>query len=382
MRHTSGMRVADLVLRYIEAVEWPVVVVLVVVLFRRSIRTVLGRLSELSGAGVSAKFQTEAERLAGRAAALSAERDPLAATGYPRVDTNPRSTPLAPSPLETSPYAPGWSAPYLPQSPYGDGDGVPPSPYAFLPGPDGPAAPAQAASAEERETAVPPPPSRPGDDWLDHIAPHTPPAGQPDTRGPAAGDEPSDGDEEPAPATEESEVARSPHAASPTERTRGESTDGGPTGGYDDLGAYRRGEYHGGPGEHGSWAGEGVSRQPGPPPPPYAAAGPRGPVAAGGAYVPARARADADPAAAVRLAWTQLRAVIAGLARGHETGSGVYAQVGAMGAGADVTGLIRELDDMRREAADGTAPVTADAARAYVTAAEHVTTALTTTTNR
>jgi hypothetical protein len=72
-REDAEMGIADVVLNYVKAVQWPVVVVTLAVVFRVSIRSILGRLSELSGAGVSARFEHQAEAAAGRAASMLAD---------------------------------------------------------------------------------------------------------------------------------------------------------------------------------------------------------------------------------------------------------------------------------------------------------------------
>ena len=485
MGHTAGVMVADLVLRYLEAVEWPVVVVLMVVLFRRSIRTVLGRLSELSGAGVSAKFQTEAERLAGRAAAMSAERDPFTLS-WPETPTwqaPPVSPPWdhqqssdSPSPYAPPSYAP--PAPYGPSAQYGSwqggpqqqypplpatsgyGQSAPPAPYSPQPDAYGFPAPAQAGPPGEPDTVVPPPLSRSGDGVLDHMPwPDAPPLDDTGKRRPAPRGEPDDAgpvdedlvdeDEETRPTVRDTagtaEMPRThppetsstgEHAgrqavdrhagdqAATEDRDRDKTSDGAGT--ADGNGGSRYGDAEtagtgdgGHPATDGRAPGEAVPPpqrppewplqqgaphgppQPGPlqqrpplqqevrpqrppPPPPYAAYEAREPVAVGGSFATARARADADPAGAIGLAWRRLRTAIADLARGRSMAprSGVHAQLAAVGAGADVADLVRELDEMRRDAAAGTAPVTAAAARAYVTAAEHVTAVLPATANR
>lgn len=71
VRDTSGVDVAELVLRYIQALAWPIVVVVLAVLFRRGVRAAVGRLTELSGPGLSAKFESDAEAMAVRAAAVA-----------------------------------------------------------------------------------------------------------------------------------------------------------------------------------------------------------------------------------------------------------------------------------------------------------------------
>lgn len=108
-----GVRIAELVLSYVKTVEWPAVVVVLAVLFRRSVRAILGRITEVSGGGLSAKFEQQAEGIAARA---DAAVDMAGATVWPAESAarNPY-TPRAPAPSgpgapEPPPPAPSWES--------------------------------------------------------------------------------------------------------------------------------------------------------------------------------------------------------------------------------------------------------------------------------
>lgn len=160
MGHTADVDIAELVLRYVRALAWPLAVVVIVVLFRHTIRATVSRLTELSGAGVSAKFQSEAESMAVRAVAAAGRPPEI---GYPPLPAFPPPYVPAQPPPE---YRPPAEAP----------------PQTGPPGPDADVTGAQRPDPAPEPPAVPPPSTDP---WsqpqpaADHAEPPLPPFGQP-----------------------------------------------------------------------------------------------------------------------------------------------------------------------------------------------------------
>lgn len=68
--HDPDMCWALLVLRYVRALVWPALVVGMVLLFREQLRSLIGRISEVSGGGVSVKVREDAKTAEALADAL------------------------------------------------------------------------------------------------------------------------------------------------------------------------------------------------------------------------------------------------------------------------------------------------------------------------
>jgi hypothetical protein len=92
------MQLARLVLDYVKALSWPMVTCAVVFFFRGTIRRLLAdRLDEVTAAGVSAKFKTQAEQLAQEAEEILGKVD-----GADLKDSPPDATPAELPPLAKS----------------------------------------------------------------------------------------------------------------------------------------------------------------------------------------------------------------------------------------------------------------------------------------
>lgn len=87
------MDIADIVLDYLEVVAWPAVVLAVIIMFRTSIRTALGRLTELSGFGGSARFDAESAAIFDRIAVMSAAQGVADDTPHGAPQSTPENHP-------------------------------------------------------------------------------------------------------------------------------------------------------------------------------------------------------------------------------------------------------------------------------------------------
>ncbi|GII34184.1 hypothetical protein [Planotetraspora mira] len=86
------MEVAKLLLEYLKVMAWPLLIGIVSLGFRKSIRRLLEeRLTEINGLGVSAKFEEKVEELAVKAAAI------LEASPVPPQDNSPTSARVDPA---------------------------------------------------------------------------------------------------------------------------------------------------------------------------------------------------------------------------------------------------------------------------------------------
>lgn len=326
------MALADVILRYLQALVWPLVVLIIAVMFRRSIRAAVGRLTEVTGPGVSAKFETEAESMAAQAKEAAARQPALMEPYYWSI----------------SPYRPGSSH----ESDFSDGV-RPGSRYT------------DSASEMPDEAQLPyEPPSR--------YAPITPqPSGkQADHSSGALAD--AEGEAE---VTAPQPLPVPPRPSAPTPSSRADQRMG------------RSPEPPRPPPKDGDrMLGDGPGSAPTPQQPfprqgtpsPYRRSPDEVRSRVRTAFAAARSTADFDPAAAVHSAWLDVARAVEELTSSRVPGSpeAQLIRLFTMGVTAEVRELLRRLDRMRGDAAAHPDSVTSAAARAYVTAAEEAVFAL------